>query len=93
MTAYVTVHATPKDTEKLQAYGALAAPTLVAYGGKFVARGPCEVLSGEHAHKVMVVLEFPDKDAARRWYNSPEYQAAIPTRLEAMDSVFILGGE
>ena len=93
MTAYIVAHATPKDAEKLQAYGALAVPTLAAYGGKFVARGPSEVLAGEHAHKVMVVLEFQDKDAAKRWYNSPEYQAAIPTRLEAMDSVFILGGE
>ncbi len=93
MTAYVVVHATPKNPEKLQAYSALASQTLANYGGKFAARGPCEVLAGDHAHKVLVVLEFPDKESARRWYASPEYQAAIPVRLEAMDSVFILGGE
>jgi uncharacterized protein (DUF1330 family) len=93
MSAYVVVHASPKNPEKMQAYSALAAPTLAAYGGKFIARGPCEVLAGSHEHKVLVVLEFPDKASAQRWYASPEYQAAIPTRLEAMDSVFILGGE
>lgn len=93
MSAYVIVHATPKDADKMQAYGAAAGPTLAAFGGKLVARGPAESLAGEHAHKLMVVLEFPDKDAARRWYASPAYQAAIPVRLQAMDSVFILGGE
>ncbi len=93
MTAYVVVHGTPKDADKMAAYGAAAAPTLAAFGGKFAARGPSEALAGEHGHKIMAVLEFPDRDAARRWYASPEYQAAIPLRLEAMDSVFILGGE
>lgn len=93
MSVYVIVHATPKNPEKMQAYGALAGPTFAAYGGKLVTRGPSEALAGEHQHKLLVLLEFPDKDAARRWYGSPEYQAAIPTRLEAMDSVFVLGGE
>lgn len=93
MSAYVIVHATPKDAEKMQAYGAAAGPTLAAFGGEFVTRGPSEVLSGESAHKIAVVLKFPDKDAARRWYASPAYQAAIPVRMEAMDSVFILAGE
>lgn len=93
MSVYVVVHATPKSPEKMQAYAALAGPTLATYGGKLAARGPSEALAGEHTHKLMVLLEFPDKEAARRWYNSPEYQAAIPTRMEAMDSVFILGGE
>jgi uncharacterized protein (DUF1330 family) len=93
MSAYVVVHATPKDADKMQAYGAAAGPTLAAFGGKLAARGPAEALAGEHSHKLMVVLEFPDKDSARRWYASPAYQAAIPVRLQAMDSVFILGGE
>jgi uncharacterized protein (DUF1330 family) len=93
MSAFVTVHLTPKNPEKMQAYSAAAGPTLTAFGGKFVARGPVEVLSGEHGHKVMVVIEFPDKDAARRWYASAEYQATIAVRTEAMDSVFVLAGE
>jgi len=93
MTAYVVVHTTLKNADKMQEYGAAAGPTVAAHGGKVVARGPSEVMFGENAHKAMVVIEFPDRDAARRWYASPEYQAIIPTRIEAMDSVFILGGE
>ncbi|MEQ8661467.1 MAG: DUF1330 domain-containing protein [Gammaproteobacteria bacterium] len=93
MTAYVVVHATVLDQNKMQEYGAAAGPTVTAHGGKFVSRGPSELLAGKSPHQVMVVLEFPSRQAATDWYNSDEYQALIPTRLEAMDSVFVLGGE
>lgn len=93
MSAYVLVHATPKDPEKLQEYSAAAGATVEKFGGKFVARGPAEVLSGESSYKVAVTIEFPDADTARKWYHSAEYQALIPIREEALDSVFILSGE
>jgi uncharacterized protein (DUF1330 family) len=44
--------------------------------------GEMECIEGEPADGV-VILEFPDKDAARAWYNSPEYQARVPHRLKA----------
>jgi uncharacterized protein (DUF1330 family) len=93
MTAYVVVHATVLDPNKMQEYGAAAGPTVTAHGGKIVSRGPSEVLAGESPHQLMVVLEFPTREAARSWYASDDYQAIIPTRLAAMDSIFILGGE
>jgi len=93
MSAYVVVHGTVKSPEKMQEYGAAAGPTLAAFGGKLVSRGPSTSLAGNNPHGLMVVLEFPDKASAQAWYASPAYQAAIPVRLEAMDSMFILGGE
>lgn len=41
--------------------------------------GANETLEGDVADGV-VLLEFPDMDAARSWYESPEYQAAVPDR-------------
>jgi uncharacterized protein (DUF1330 family) len=38
------------------------------------------VLEGEWRPPRMVVLEFADLDAAKRWYESPEYQDAIRLR-------------
>jgi len=29
----------------------------------------------------MVILEFADTDAIKRWYHSPEYQKILPNRL------------
>jgi uncharacterized protein (DUF1330 family) len=58
-----------------------------------MARGPMEVLSGSSDHKISVVIRFEDAAKARAWYGSPEYQALVPTREEALDSVFVLVGE
>jgi uncharacterized protein (DUF1330 family) len=41
--------------------------------------GAQETLEGEGPEGV-VILEFPDADKARAWYNSSEYQAAIEHR-------------
>ena len=93
MAAYVVVHSTIKDPDKMQEYAAAAGPTFASFGGEMLSKGPSEALSGSHGHKIMVVIKFPDRKTALAWYNSPPYQALIPTRTAAMDSVFILGGE
>lgn len=93
MSGYIVAHATPKDADKMQEYGGAAGETVAKHGGEFICRGPATVLAGESAHKVMVILKFPSKQAAEDWYNSSEYQALIPTRLQAMDATFVAGGE
>jgi len=40
-----------------------------------------------------LVLQFPTVEAAKAWYNSPAYQAAIPHRQKAADyRIFIVEG-
>lgn len=46
--------------------------------------GALETLEGP-APEAVVLVEFPSVEAARAWYNSPEYQAAIPYRQRAAD--------
>lgn len=93
MSAYIVVHATPLDADKMQEYGAAAGPLVASHGGEVVCRGPSTALAGESSHQLMVVLKFPDRAAAEGWYNSAEYQAIVPTRLAAMDAVFTIAGE
>ena len=41
----------------------------------------------------VVVLEFPTVEDAKAWYNSDEYQAAVPFRQKAADyEMFIVEG-
>lgn len=47
-----------------------------------VVYGAMECLEGEAADGV-VVLEFPDSEAARAWYHSPEYQERAALRQKA----------
>ena len=77
----------------MQEYAAGAGATVAGHGGEVVCRGPSEILHGDSPHQIMVVLKFADRQAAKDWYNSSDYQALAATRNAAMDSVFIGGGE
>ncbi len=91
MPAYFVAISKVKDQEKLQEYAAQAGPTLGAHGAKVLARGGiAEALVGTKSGDAVLVAEFPSADAIRTWYNSPEYQAAIPTREKAMDANFLI---
>ena len=68
------------DKDALARYSSLVGPTFAGRSVKFhVTYGKQEVLEGVDADGV-VVLEFESWDEAKSWYNSPEYQAAIPVR-------------
>ena len=90
MTALIIVDLTPINKDKLTAYSAEAAKTLIAYDGEFLAKGPIDPLHGESAFTTKVIIQFPSKENAVNWYNSPEYQAVIPLREEGMKSQFHL---
>jgi len=49
-----------------------------------------ETLTGAANYDVFVLIEFPDADSVRTWYQSAEYQALIPNRDEAADMLFTL---
>ncbi len=92
MTAHIVIDLTVTDVDKLQKYSALAAQTLIPFGGEFLSKGPIDVLHGESAFTTKVIIEFPDKDNAVNWYGSTEYQAIINIRNEAIASQFHLIG-
>ena len=50
---------------------------VAAGGGRFIVRGgEIAVLEGDWRPTRLVLLEFPDLESAKRFYNSPEYQQA-----------------
>jgi uncharacterized protein (DUF1330 family) len=74
MTAYVMahVHATnfgPEIVDYLRNVDA----TMQPFGGRFVVHGgPVDAVEGDLSGD-LIIIEFPDLDAARGWYNSPAY--------------------
>ena len=44
--------------------------------------GATELLEGGPEPKRIIITEFSDAAAAKRWYNSPEYQKILPGRLK-----------
>ncbi|MCJ7558709.1 MAG: DUF1330 domain-containing protein [Gammaproteobacteria bacterium] len=89
--AYVIVRASITDPEAYEEYKQHSGPAVVRYGGRFLARGGLlETLEGKTETGRVVLIEFPDLEAARCWYNSPEYQQAISLRKDAADAQFVL---
>ena len=82
---------TIQDRAKIDEYLGLAGPTIGTYGGKILAfdEDP-DVIEGSISGKRTVILEFESKDAFNAWYNSPEYQKALPLRLEAAPGSLVL---
>jgi uncharacterized protein (DUF1330 family) len=79
--AYVIVEADVHDPEAYKAYMAESPGAIAAGGGRFVVRGGETVtLEGDWHPTRVVVLEFEDLDAARRWYESDRYQAVRKLR-------------
>jgi uncharacterized protein (DUF1330 family) len=93
MAAYMIVTAKIKDRESFVAgYGAAAAKLVEQFGGKYVLRGPgAELLEGDFGDGAsMVISEWPDKETAKRFWNSPEYAAAKKLREGAADVQILL---
>jgi uncharacterized protein (DUF1330 family) len=83
MAAYLLALVNVDDPEAYKAYTAVTPGVIQQYGGKFVVRGGNpEAVEGELAAKRFVLIEFPDKAAVKRFYQSPEYQKILPLRLK-----------
>lgn len=75
------------DSEAYRPYLAQVPETLEAYGAEVVvADFESDVVEG-NAGNVTVVLRFASEEAARGWYQSPEYQEIVRLRTENSSGV------
>lgn len=67
--------------------------TLEPFGGRFVVHGaPPEVREGSWEGD-LVIIAFPDLDAARCWYDSSAYQAILALRTDNAEcNVIVVDG-
>ena len=86
MSAYVILmRERIKNADEFAAYGPMARLAREGHDITPLAfYGALTHLEGEPAEGV-VILQFPDVDAAKAWYNSPAYQAALKHRLAGAD--------
>jgi uncharacterized protein (DUF1330 family) len=81
MAAYVIVETDVTDPEQYEQYKAASPAAIAAGGGRFLVRGgELVVLEGDWQPPRLVMLEFEDLAAARRWYASEAYQEAKKLR-------------
>jgi uncharacterized protein (DUF1330 family) len=83
MPAYTLVEAHVTDPVAFAEYARVVPAIVAQYGGRYLVRGaPLETLEGAGGDGRYVVHEWPDADAARRFWHSPEYTAARALRAE-----------
>jgi uncharacterized protein (DUF1330 family) len=100
MTAYVIFDAAPGgDLEAMKLYREKAFDTPIPYGGKTIALTSELDIREVRRDKPwtparLLIIEFPTIAAARAWYDSPEYQALLPLRIDARgpDNMVIVDG-
>jgi uncharacterized protein (DUF1330 family) len=87
----VVVQGRIENREKLDEYVAKVMPLIQSGGGRILGfdESP-EIVEGEIELPRTVILEFPSRDAFRAWYDSEDYQAILPLRLESAPGTMIL---
>ncbi|HUQ98438.1 MAG TPA: DUF1330 domain-containing protein [Gemmatimonadaceae bacterium] len=91
MPAYIAVEIAIHDPTTYERYKGLAPPSIGMYGGRYLVRGgTTEALEGDWDPERFVILEFPTAEAARRWWNSPEYAEAKALRQKSAHTQMLL---
>ncbi|EMN1927041.1 DUF1330 domain-containing protein [Burkholderia ambifaria] len=91
MPAYLIARVKVDDPEIYSGYTALSPAVIEAHGGRFLSRGQAPMtLEGPEEQRRLVLVEFPDMDHARAFYESPEYQTAKAIRLPVSQAEFVV---
>src|SRR6476660_5348277 len=94
MPAYFVAEIEINNPTGFQVCGPTVRATLQQYGGRLLTwGGPAELIEGEPEPKRVSIIEFADKAAVKRWYESAEHQTILRLRLEnATGRSFIVEG-
>jgi uncharacterized protein (DUF1330 family) len=94
MPTYIVGDIRVSDPASYQAHLPRALATIARFGGRVVAGGgKIDLLEGDPMPERIFIIEFPTADAARRWYQSDDYQEALKARLSGSNGrVFLIEG-
>ena len=89
--AYLIADVNVREPLQYEAYKRLSTLAMQAHGAEVCVRGgSIEVMEGDWTPSRVVLLKFPSPEAARAFYNSPEYAAAIEARKGVADMRMII---
>lgn len=84
MPAYLVVESVITDAAKFEPYRALAPVAVAKFGGRYLARGGNpEAVENGWAPQRLTIVEFPSREVAKKFYDSPEYTKAREARAGA----------
>jgi uncharacterized protein (DUF1330 family) len=91
MTHYIVARIAIHDRERYAQYEAGFMPIFEKHGGQILAVNDApEVLEGPPDTRRLVILAFPDRDAALSWAGSTEYREIAKHRLAASEGAIVI---
>ncbi|TDC52080.1 DUF1330 domain-containing protein [Actinomadura sp. KC345] len=92
MTAYALAHLYPQPPlhDDVFTYIERIQGTMDPFGGRFLVHATDPVVMEGPLEGGYVLIEFPDMDKARAWYESDAYQAILPMRTDHMEGTAVL---
>lgn len=91
MAAYILAQIDVHDPETFERYRERVAPLVGAFGGRYIVRGgEVTPLEGELSAPRLVIIEFADREAAKRWYDSDAYQEILKLRLDSSKGTAVI---
>ena len=79
------------DPEALARYFPQAAKLVAEHCGRYLAVDAVpEIVEGDPGLRSVVLMEFPDGDSARAWYESPAYEPLKELRRRAVNNDAVL---
>jgi uncharacterized protein (DUF1330 family) len=91
MSVYIIAQINIHDWAESEKYAEGFLDVFARYEGELlvVSENP-EVVEGEWPYTRTVLISFPSAEAARRWYESPEYRAIAQYRFRASQANAVL---
>jgi uncharacterized protein (DUF1330 family) len=91
MAAYIVAQLKVHDPAMFQRYREAVTPLVDRFGGRYRVRGgELDVLEGHWPYPRLTIIEFQSRDAARLFYDSPEYQKILPLRQGSADGTVVI---
>ena len=91
MKGYIVANVDVTDTDAYEPYKAQALAIITRHGGRYLVRGGAiDAREGDPDLSRLVILEFPSVEAARTFYDSPDYQAIVPIRQANAESTLCI---
>ena len=91
MPAYLIADITLHDSDRYKDYIENVPALIEKHGGVYRVRGgDAQTLEGDWSPQRVIVLEFPDREAALAFYNDPDYEPYKRLRQSISDSRLIV---
>lgn len=83
MSAYIIAQITVTEPEDYASYASQTVALAERFGGRFLVKGGEQTALEGNSPDRHVIIEFPDRETALAWYNSPEYRRILPIALSS----------